>query len=243
MLAALCLLLTFLPASLQAAEAVSNDPWWSRDETVLTVSLLTATGLAMLVDASIRDEAQRTRRSSLDSVAEGVNTLGSPPATLAAAGLLYAWGRVGNDAERTETGKLAVQAVVAAEVTATALKYSLGRQRPGPGAEADAYHPFAFDDGYDGLPSGHTAGAFALAAVMARRTESSWSPYLWYGLASLVGVSRVYQDDHWASDVLAGALVGELAGQLTLRLADSAGPVVTLQPVPQGAFIEIGFHW
>jgi PAP2 superfamily len=37
--------------------------------------------------------------------------------------------------------------------------------------------------------------------------------YSSYTVASLVGVARSYHDAHFASDVLAGALVGTLVGQ------------------------------
>lgn len=235
--------MTALPAPLRAADPTADASWWSRDETALAVSLLTTTGLAFLADASVRDEVQRSRRTSLDSFSETVNSLGSPPATLAVGGMLYAWGRLGDDAYRTETGTLAIQAVVAAEVATLALKYSIGRLRPGPQASADAFRPLGFDDGYDSLPSGHAAGAFALASILSSRSKAHWSPYLWYGLATLVGVSRVYQDDHWVSDVLVGALIGELSGRLVLRQATTSGPVVTLRPLTQGACAEIGFIW
>lgn len=234
-----------LPAQLSAAETEGEvSSWWQRDETVLTATWLTATGLAFLLDEEIRKGAQRSQSTPVDSLADGAKLLGSPPVTLATGVLLYGWGRLVADEYQAETGKLATQAVLAAEAATLVLKYSTGRERPDAEAGADSFHPFDFADGYnDALPSAHTAGAFALAAVMARRAESTWAPPLWYGLATVLGASRIYQDEHWTSDVLLGALIGELAGRWALRPQSPAAPRVTLRPLAQGASVDVVFRW
>ena len=38
-----------------------------------------------------------------------------------------------------------------------------------------------------------------------------------YGGATLVGMSRMYHNKHWASDVLVGAAIGTFAGQKVVR--------------------------
>lgn len=230
-------------APLQAAEVDARSGWWRREDATLAAVLLTTAGLSLVADRNIRDELQRSRHGSLDTISEGFNSLGSPQATLAMGGLLYAWGRFGENAYRAETGKLALQSVLAAQVATVALKYGSGRLRPGPGAEADDFRPFEFEDGHDSLPSGHTAGAFALASVLSQRTADRRYAYLYYGLASLVGMSRVYQDDHWTSDVLLGALIGELSGRLALRAANKGDSSLVLRPVSGGVGLELAWLW
>lgn len=67
------------------------------------------------------------------------------------------------------------------------------------------------ESGNDSFPSGTTANAFAAATTLNLR-------YGWevgfpaYGIATLVGVGRVQADKHYWKDVLAGALIGSLAG-------------------------------
>ena len=232
-----------LPVPLVAA-AEGDDSWWTRDETLLTATLLTATGIAFLADEEIRKSAQRSRSASLESLADGMDLLSSPPVTLATGVMLYGWGRLAADEYQAETGLLATQAVIAAEVATLALKYGTGRQRPEEEDGAHSFRPVDFADGYDdALPSGHTSGAFALAAVMSRRSEALWAPPLWYGLATIVGASRIYQDEHWTSDVLLGALIGELAGRWALHPKNPAVPLVTLRPLAQGAGVQVVFRW
>lgn len=63
------------------------------------------------------------------------------------------------------------------------------------------------------FPSGHTANAFAGAEFMAQELGGN-SPYysvLGYALATTTGAFRIYHQDHWFSDVVAGAGFGILA--------------------------------
>ena len=62
-------------------------------------------------------------------------------------------------------------------------------------------------------PSGHTANAFAGAEFMAQELSGN-SPYygvVGYAFATTTGIFRIYHQDHWLSDVIAGAGVGILA--------------------------------
>src|SRR5205085_4476308 len=74
------------------------------------------------------------------------------------------------------------------------------------------------------------------------------APYVvGFGAASLVGVSRIIDQQHWASDVIVGAVVGTLVGHLAYvahfdhwgrprrRLpADGPAPVTMMRLVPTG---------
>lgn len=76
------------------------------------------------------------------------------------------------------------------------------------------------------FPSAHTAQAFAFsvacALVLSRQSEPAATLFLWGGLllaASLVGVSRVYLQVHYISDVVVGALLGGCWALLLYRLS------------------------
>jgi membrane-associated phospholipid phosphatase len=105
-------------------------------------------------------------------------------------------------------------------------KALVGRQRPsvlprnassyqlGRGLQGDIYRSF---------PSGHTTSAFAAAAAVSSETSRWWPGTRWvigpilYAGAALTGVSRMYNNRHWMSDVLAGAGVGTFAGLKVVR--------------------------
>jgi membrane-associated phospholipid phosphatase len=60
-----------------------------------------------------------------------------------------------------------------------------------------------------GFSSGHTIAAFSIATVVARRYRTRrWVPYFFYGLATLVGFSRLSLSAHFLSDVFVGGALG-----------------------------------
>jgi membrane-associated phospholipid phosphatase len=60
------------------------------------------------------------------------------------------------------------------------------------------------------MPSGHAIAAFSVATVMARRygKQHKWLPFVAYGLAGVVGFSRMSLSAHYLSDVFVGGALG-----------------------------------
>lgn len=72
-------------------------------------------------------------------------------------------------------------------------------------------------------PSGHTATAFVGATILHKEygmTRSPWYSVAGYGVATATGVMRVLNNRHWISDVLSGAGIGILSGELAYALSD-----------------------
>jgi membrane-associated phospholipid phosphatase len=57
------------------------------------------------------------------------------------------------------------------------------------------------------FPSGHTSGAFTVFLVLALITRNSWSGILFFVLAFLTGMSRIYLMQHFFIDTYFGALI------------------------------------
>ncbi len=62
------------------------------------------------------------------------------------------------------------------------------------------------------MPSGHSTVAFAVSSVLANRINNTFASIGLYTLAGITALSRVYHDEHWASDVLLGSAVGYFIG-------------------------------
>ena len=86
----------------------------------------------------------------------------------------------------------------------------MGRRRPNADDGAYAFKPFSANCA--SFPSGHTTQAFVLASAISANYESPWVKVSSYSLASAVGMARIEQNAHHASDVFAGALIGTAIG-------------------------------
>ena len=139
-------------------------------------------------------------------------------------------GRLTGRDRLSEIGLRTTEAIVAGGVLVGAMKGVMGRQRPfieknDPG---DFFIGRGFaNGGLTSFPSGHTAAAFSAATVLSLETRRMWprtanvvTPLL-YGGAAAVGLARMYDSKHWASDVALGATIGTLSGIQVMRYNDA----------------------
>ena len=99
-------------------------------------------------------------------------------------------------------------------ITVQVLKYFIIEPRPAVYLKDSSYQYFIEDVTLHNLhafPSGHTASAFALAAVLSFAAKSKTYSILFLVAAILVGYSRIYLAQHFLTDVLAGAIIGVLS--------------------------------
>jgi membrane-associated phospholipid phosphatase len=91
-------------------------------------------------------------------------------------------------------------------LTAYALKFAAGRERPFETTQVDRWFR-----GGDSFPSMHTSLTFAVGTVLAESgsDRSRWPRRLiGYGIGAAVAYSRVHDGQHWLSDTVAGAALG-----------------------------------
>ncbi len=125
------------------------------------------------------------------------------------------------------TERIALACVAAGLATAGA-KLALGRERPDENADPGVFRPFSH---HDALPSGHATTAFALAAALDAETRTPVVPAIAYPLAAVTAWSRVRDQRHWPSDVVAGAALGGWIAHHADRWAQ--------QRLPQGLWVIV----
>jgi membrane-associated phospholipid phosphatase len=173
----------------------------------------------------LQDEDLQAQRF-LDRSATGVEWISSPGAFVIGGGL-YAVGRLAKKPNLADLGWHGTEAVLISSGVTGLLKGVLGRARPFVTSDTLA-HDFKFGGGFgnadrQSFPSGHTTTAFAAASAVTSEVQRMWPKYTWYaapvlyGGATLVGLSRMYHNKHWASDVVLGAAVGTFSGLKVVR--------------------------
>jgi len=91
-------------------------------------------------------------------------------------------------------------ALLSGLICSTVLKILIARPRPVLGIDSS-------------FPSIHAMSVFAVLPLLDKKTRKYWLIF-----AILVGISRMYLGAHYASDVIAGSLIGYLFGYLSLRI-------------------------
>jgi len=179
--------------------------------------LVGATGGLMSQDERIQDWAQESRSSTRDKVASIFEPLGAEGAViLLAGGYLGGWA-TGN-AGLEKMALLGVESASISTATVLSLKFLTGRSRPYTGDDARTYSPFNIHASHQSFPSGHTAMAFSVASCIAEECNNTLISVLSYGTAALVGLSRINDNEHWASDVFVGSIIGIAIGRAVVKL-------------------------
>ena len=124
----------------------------------------------------------------------------------------YFLGLVSHNEHQRESGFLSGEAAIDSLIAVEALKFATGRQRP---YQNNANGEF-WKSGAS-FPSEHSAGAWAIAGIMAHEYPSPFMRFLSYGMATAVSVSRIEAKQHFPSDVLIGAAIGYLTSEYVYR--------------------------
>ena len=195
-----------------------------QDWVFISTSII-ATGLSFYFDEEIenvfRESNFRTKNHlpidyTLGAVGNGIYPL-------AAAATLYLVGKQRENEYWVWLSMLQLKTVGLAAGFSRVPKYIAQRHRPN--LESKVINAWNWEgplNGFSGnysFTSGHSFIAFSWASVTASACkENKLLVVGLYTLASLVGISRVYQGEHWASDVVAGAVMGYAFGKLSYRL-------------------------
>lgn len=189
--------------------AVATSPLHWRGADFGRFALISGGSAALLAgDEGIRDWAQAHKSDFTRSAAPVFEKTGNGAFLLGFSAALYAAGEIWSSRDLRRTALLSLESLATASALVWAIKSVSGRARPRTGEGALTFRMFSVDPDYNSFPSGHAAAAFAVAATIAQQTRGAAADVLAYGLATLVGLSRVHDNQHWASCVFAGSALG-----------------------------------
>lgn len=188
--------------------------------------LLSAAALILASSASDRSVERYASKSSVqksDVLHQTFNVSGAfgDPGAIVFSAAAYVAGIATHSRSVAGLGMYTGEAVVLGGVVAETLKGVAGRSRPK--LDSTRVDDFMFgrgfsNDDYGSFPSAETTIAFAAATASSLYVRRQWpsaahfvTPVA-YTAATLVGISRIYKKEHWASDVATGAVIGSVSG-------------------------------
>jgi membrane-associated phospholipid phosphatase len=232
---------------------VAHEPLFTTRDAFYAAAFTVGTAAVMPYDRRI---AHWVRRPGLhpSGLAERVDSLfrlTAVPGALVIGGSMYVVGRLAHVERVADLGLHGTEALLVGSAVGGLVKGVLGRARPYAVRDSNQYD-FAIGRGfrrgtdYSSLPSGHVTAAFAAASAVTAETQRWWprstpfvAPVL-YGGAALVAASRLYDDKHWASDAVLGAMIGTFSGIKVVKY-HHAHPgnrldrwLLAVTPVPDG---------
>lgn len=123
-------------------------------------------------------------------------------------------GYMRHDEYARNTALLAGEAYADSAIADLAIKAVTRRKRPVDVPPGGDFSDTFFSGGKSpfrgsAFPSGHAAGVFSVATVVATRYRSHrWVPWVMYSFAAAISLSRVSDSAHFPSDVFLGAALG-----------------------------------
>ena len=218
------------PLAAQPADtiSISHEPLFTGRDAWIGLGFVAATLAARPLDDYFADRltniASKENRF-LDDMSGFLRWMGAPGAFYIGPAI-YATGRLTKNREMADLGLHGTEALHLGMAMVGLLKGVAGRARP----LVEPRDPYNYklnrgwsDDRYRAFPSGHALAGFAAAAAVTAEASRWWPDYRWlvgtvmYGGAAGIAVSRMYDNKHWASDVIMGAGIGTLTGLKVVR--------------------------
>jgi membrane-associated phospholipid phosphatase len=212
---------------------ISHDPLFVSKDAWIAAGFVAGTVALYPADRYFARKLQSTGNQEnrfLRNAASDFRFMGTPGSMIIGVSM-YGVGRLAKVDRMADLGLHGTEALLISQGVVGIVKGLAGRARP----EADITDPrsFAFargfkhNDAYRSFPSGHAAQGFAAAAAVTAETSKWWPKSTWYiapimyGGATMIAASRMYNNKHWASDVVAGAAIGTFAGTKVVRYSHS----------------------
>ena len=189
-------------------EVVTSPQNWSRND-LLRLSAVLGTGVLLYAfDQDIQNWAQERRTSSSNDFMGFMSNFGNGFCLASFMAGLYAAGEVTNKNSLRKAALLSFESWIASGVLVVGIKVVVGRARPRTGESQHSFYLFSTRTAHNSFPSGHSASVWAVATTVADQSETKVIDILAYSLATVASLSRVHNNDHWASDVFIGSALG-----------------------------------
>ena len=188
---------------------LSSPLRWDKTDWLTAAAVVGAAAGLYAYDSDIQVWSQKNRNDTTDRIAKIFTPFGNGLYTVPALGLFYAYGYAADDSKARKTALLGIESFIVSSAFTGVLKFATHRYRPSDGGRYDQWDGPSFSGSNLSFPSEHTSSAFAIATVLANEyNDNIFVGALSYSVATMVALSRINDNEHWASDVFFGAAIG-----------------------------------
>ncbi|MRI00789.1 phosphatase PAP2 family protein [Kriegella sp. EG-1] len=164
--------------------------------------VLAGTGAIYLADEETSSFIKSNRESVPSFIREYGEFYGSPENNYMVTSGVYLVGLITKNEKLRRTGVLLIASASSTGLLQQILKSVVGRARPVAGVGKDTFDPFERDRNYHSFPSGHALLAFTNAYAIGKQFKSPWVKAGIYTVGAIPGISRLWDNQHWLSDVV-----------------------------------------
>ncbi|AIZ41503.1 phosphatase PAP2 family protein [Cellulophaga baltica] len=173
-----------------------------------TLGAITAgTGILYIFDEETSNFSIRQKEGIPEFIRDYGSEFGSPQYNYMFTGGVYLTGLVTKNEKLRRTGVLLIASATSAGLLQQLTKSLVGRARPVSGKTKDTFDPFNPSRNFHSFPSGHTMLAFTNAYAIAKQFKNPWTKAGIYTVGLIPGVSRMWDGQHWLTDVALGVAI------------------------------------
>ncbi|HEY9260987.1 phosphatase PAP2 family protein [Chitinophaga sp.] len=198
---------------------VARPAHWEKRDYIRLGVVAGVTGVLLAGDYGVKQFFTHHQSNFTTSVTDQIEPFGNAYSPYLVAGM-YVAGVIAHDRNLEHGSLMAAKSLVISTVIYATLKSIVRRGRP-------TYYdspfnfdpPFTNDKQHTSFPSGHSLTVMTVATAMAELygKDHPWVPWVAYGIAGLTGVTRLYENRHWSSDVWVGLALGHFVTKSIFR--------------------------
>ena len=218
-------------ATVSAAVRQPKKTFFTKKDALWSGGVLAGSAILSGFDVRIANwfQSSSVQSQSRTDLAKAMTNVNEQPLAILTVGG-YAIGKLTHSETLADVAGHSAQALAMAVLVSEAIRVPLGRARPR--TSPDDQYNFDFMAGWNhfdrrSFPSIHAAAAYSVASALVGEIEirspgaKKWAAPVLYTAAAIPGFTRMYLNQHWASDVLSGTFVGALLGSRVVSYAHS----------------------
>jgi membrane-associated phospholipid phosphatase len=201
--------------------AYSRPAHWKRQQWGDMGILTAGTGGLFLIDYETSYFLRDRKNNIPQFIREYGEFIGNPENNYIVTAGVYFTGLLTKNEKLRRAGVLLVSSASATGLFQQIMKSVVGRARPLSNHSKATFDPFNKSRNYHSFPSGHAMMAFTNAYAIAKQFKNPWIKGGIYAVGLVPGISRVWDGQHWLSDVAFSVAISIFTVEAIDRYLDS----------------------